>query len=161
MNDRPYAWNDHHALVKLITDYANAIDRRAWAELDRVFTPDAQIDYGEMGGAVGSYAEIKAWLPKALGFFSGYMHLVGNPRFEITGDRAVGQIACFNPMRVPGLFGKRTVMLGLWYHDTYTRTAEGWRIASRREQKCYAHNMPLWMSLGIWLAVRKAKRRAP
>jgi hypothetical protein len=153
-------WNDHHALVKLITDYANAIDRRAWSELDQVFTPDARIDYSEMGGAVGSYGEIKAWLPKALGFFSSYMHFVGNPRFEISGDKATGQIACFNPMLVPGLFGKRTVFLGLWYHDTYVRTAAGWRIASRREEQSYMHNMPIWMRIGVWLAVRKARKQA-
>lgn len=152
-------WSDHQALVKLVTDYANAIDRRAWDELDQVFTPDAQIDYSAMGGAVGPYAQIKPWLAKALGFFKSYMHLVGNPRFEIRGDRATGQIACFNPMVVPGLFGGRTVMLGLWYHDTYVRTPQGWRIASRREEKSYAYNMPFWMSLGIWFAVRKAKRR--
>lgn len=153
-------WNDHQALVKLVTDYANAIDRRAWDELDQVFTPDAWIDYTAMGGAKGSYPEIKLWLAQALKFFKSYMHLVGNPRFEIAGDRATGQIACFNPMLVPGLFGRRTVMLGLWYHDTYVRTAAGWRIASRSEEQCYAYNMPWWMRLGIWFAARAEKRKA-
>lgn len=156
----PSEWQDHQALVKLVTDYANAIDRRAWDELDRVFTPDAWIDYSAMGGEVGRYPEIKPWLGRALGFFKSYMHLVGNPRFEISGDTATGQIACFNPMLVPGLFGQRTVMLGLWYHDTYVRTAAGWRIASRREEQSYMHNVPWWMRLGIWMATRKASRKA-
>jgi hypothetical protein len=39
--------------------------------------------------------------------------------------------------------GKESVMfVGIWYHDTFVRTADGWRISSRREEKGYMHGLP-------------------
>jgi hypothetical protein len=31
---------------------------------------------------------------------------------------------------------------GLWYVDELVRTAQGWRIRERVEEKCYFHNVP-------------------
>jgi hypothetical protein len=31
---------------------------------------------------------------------------------------------------------------GLWYVDKFVRTADGWRIKERVEQKSYMHNVP-------------------
>ncbi len=138
--------SDRLELQQLVTDYANAIDARAFERLDRIFTPDARIDYTAMGGIAGSYPQIKAWLPDALKHFPAYMHLIGNLSFEIAGDTATGQVACFNPMVIPKPDGgSDTLFLGLWYHDRYARTTQGWRISERRESKCYDFNMPEWM----------------
>ncbi|HKY91882.1 MAG TPA: nuclear transport factor 2 family protein [Nevskiaceae bacterium] len=138
---------DRVELEALVTEYAQAIDDRAWDRLDQVFTPDAQIDYTAMGGIKGSYPEIKKWLGEALAFFPGFMHLCGNFRFQVTGDTATGSIACFNPMIVPrqDQSGADTMFLGLWYEDRYVRTAQGWRIAARSERKSYSFNVPEWM----------------
>ncbi len=164
---------DRQQLQQLAIEYANAIDARDWDRLDRVFTPDAWIDYTAMGGIAGNYAEVKAWLPRSLRFFKSYMHLVGNFQYQIGGaadgggdghdgdnGRARGQVACFNPMVLPGLLPglPRTVALGLWYEDEYLRTAEGWRISRRSERKCYALNEPLWMKLGVWFYRRWGRR---
>ncbi|MFX8879540.1 nuclear transport factor 2 family protein, partial [Acinetobacter baumannii] len=89
-----------------------------------------------MGGIDGKYPVVRDWLPSALQVFKGYMHLIGNCSFEITGDEATGRVACFNPMDIPlpdG--GSHVMMLGLWYIDRYVRTSEGWRISQRREEK--------------------------
>jgi hypothetical protein len=135
--------SDRLELQQLVTDYANAIDKRAWGELDRVFTPDAYIDYRAMGGIDGSYVAIKSWLPGALAPFKGYMHLIGNCSFALDGDLATGRIACFNPMEIPlPEGGTQVLFLGLWYHDRYIRTANGWRIRERREEKSYVFNVP-------------------
>jgi hypothetical protein len=143
---------DRLALEQLAIEYANAIDSRNWDRLDQVFTPDAVIDYTATGGISGSYAEIKAWLPRTLKFFKSYMHLMGNHQIAITGDTASGQVACFNPMLAPALLGgSNTVIFGIWYHDAYVRTQDGWRIASRRQQHCYSFNVPLWMRLATKL----------
>lgn len=148
--------SDRMELQRLVVDYAYAIDQRAWDRLDRIFTPDAYIDYRAMGGIDGSYPAIKAWLPQALQHFPAYMHFVGNASLEISGDAARGTIACFNPMVVPqppGAGGAAdTMFLGLWYRDQYRRTADGWRIAERVEQKCYEFNMPEWMKKALRLA---------
>jgi hypothetical protein len=144
--------SDRVELQKLVIDYANAIDGRAWDGLDKVFTPDAYIDYRAMGGIDGKYPAIKAWLPQALGSFPGYMHLVGNFHFEIAGDTATGKIACFNPMVIPrpaGTAGSDIMFLGLWYHDRYVRTPQGWRISERSEEKCYDYGMPDWMKKAL------------
>lgn len=157
---------DRQQLQQLAIEYANAIDTREWDRLDRVFTPDARIDYTAMGGIAGSYPEVKAWLPRSLRFFKSYMHFVGNFHYERDGDgdrdRARGQVACFNPMVLPGLIPglSRTAAYGLWYEDEYRRTAEGWRIVRRSERKCYALNEPLWMKLGVWLYRRSHGARS-
>ena len=144
--------SDRLELQQLVTDYANAIDARDFARLDHLFTPDAHIDYTAMGGIAGPYPKIRAWLPEALKPFPAYMHFIGNLSFEIDGDSATGQIACMNPMVIPNAEGGTdTMFLGLWYHDRYVRTNDGWRISERVEKKCYDFNMPEWMKKALKL----------
>jgi len=145
--------SDRLELQDLVTEYANALDAREFDRMDRVFTPDAYIDYRAMGGIDGPYPKVKAWLPEALKHFPSFMHFVGNFHFEIEGDTARGRIACFNPMVVPKAEGgTETMFLGLWYVDRYRRTAEGWRIVERSEQHCYDHGMPEWMKKALKMA---------
>ncbi|WP_043114038.1 nuclear transport factor 2 family protein [Solimonas soli] len=137
---------DRLELERLVVRYAYAIDERAFERLDDIFTPDAYIDYRAMGGIDGGYAQIRAWLPQALGVFPACMHFNGNFLFEIDGDRASGKVACFNPMVLPKADGAPgegdTMFLGLWYLDRYVRTAAGWRIRERIEKRSYDFNMP-------------------
>jgi hypothetical protein len=137
--DRIALLADRSDLAQLVTDYAYAIDERAFERLDAVFAPDAWIDYTAMGGIAGRYPEVRRWLPEALQHFQAYMHLVGNLSFEIDGDTATGKVACFNPMVLPG---SDTMFLGLWYLDRYVRTEAGWRISERVERRCYDFNIP-------------------
>jgi len=54
---------------------------------------------------------------------------------------------CFNPMEVALPDGGTQVMfLGLWYIDRFTRTARGWRMIERVEERCYGHNVPAALS---------------
>lgn len=136
---------DQWALQRLVTDYADAIDHREFDRLDQVFTPDAWVDYRAMGGIAGHYPEIKAWLIDALRHFPGYMHLIGNLRFDVTGDTATGRVSCFNPMVLPDSMAPtsgHTMFLGLWYDDAFVRTDGGWRLSRRVERKSYAFNVP-------------------
>lgn len=159
---------DRQQLQQLAIEYANAIDARDWDRLDRIFTSDAHIDYTAVGGIAGSYPEVKAWLPRSLRFFKSYMHFVGNFQYQmvddgdgnVDGDHARGQVACTNPMVLPGLIPglPRTVVFGLWYDDEYLRTVDGWRITRRSERKCYALNEPLWMKFGTWIYQRWNQR---
>jgi hypothetical protein len=145
--------DDQLALQRLVTEYAYAIDERAFDKLDHIFTPDAYIDYRAMGGIDGPYPRVKAWLPEALKPFPGYMHFIGNLWFHVVGDEAIGKVACINPMRVPKADGGDEVMiLGLWYHDRYRRTPQGWRISERVEKRSFDYNMPDWMKKVLKLA---------
>jgi hypothetical protein len=137
--------SDRLELMDLMARYSHAVDTRAWDELDRVFTPDARIDYSAFGGSVGTLAETKAYLASVMPGFVGSQHLVSNPILEIEGDAATGRTMCFNPMVVPRPDGDagepRVFFCGLWYLDRFVRTADGWRIAHRREEKSWVHNM--------------------
>jgi 3-phenylpropionate/cinnamic acid dioxygenase small subunit len=135
--------SDRLEIQDLLARYCHAIDARDWDALDAVFTPDARIDYSETGGAAGSFAEIKAWLPRALERFPAYQHLVATSRLDVTGDEARCRTILFNPMVHRNAAGEDQVFfIGLWYRDRLVRTPEGWRIAERYEEMAYAHNTP-------------------
>jgi len=142
MSLSPQEVADRFEIQDLLVDYAHAIDSKNWDALDDVFTPDAHIDYSAMGGAVGNLAEIKEFLAKAMPLFPHTQHLVANMQIRVRGDAATGRIMCHNP-QVMELDGRKQIFfLGLWYLDKYVRTAKGWRICERVEEKGWAYNLP-------------------
>lgn len=135
--------SDRLEIQDLFARYSFAIDERDWDALDAIFTPDAQIDYTETGGAKGSYAEIKAWLPSALERFPMFQHMVATTKLDIAGDEARSRTILFNPMTHRAEDGAEQVFfIGLWYRDRLVRTAGGWRIADRYEEAGWTHNVP-------------------
>lgn len=135
--------SDRLEIQDLLARYSYAIDERNWDALDTVFTPDAEIDYSETGGAKGNFTQIKAWLPIALERFPRYQHMIATTKLELDGDRAKSRTCLFNPMIYKDQDGvEKTFFIGLWYRDILKRTADGWRIAERYEEMGYAHNVP-------------------
>lgn len=134
--------SDRLEINDLITDYSYAIDTRSWDDLDDLFTADAHIDYTAVGGESGDLPTIKTWLAKTLEMFSGFQHLVATSKVEITGDTASARTLCHNPMIMDNKGGQTVMFVGIWYHDTFVRTEDGWRISSRREEKGYMHGLP-------------------
>ena len=131
--------SDRIEIDELLNAYCHAIDTRSWDDLDAVFTPDAVIDYTELGGTRGNLAETKAFLAGAMPMFVGFQHMVATSKLSIDGDRATGRTICHNPMVVATPDGKtRVLYCGLWYRDVFVRTPEGWRIKERHEEKCYS-----------------------
>ena len=129
--------SDRFEIQQLLIDYSTAIDTRRFDDLDRVFTPDAYIDYRAMGGIDGHFPEVKAWLAETLPkFFKVHAHMLGNFDVRIEGDRATSRTFCFNPMEFAGE-NNQIMFCGLWYDDEFIRTAEGWRMSSRVETKCF------------------------
>lgn len=133
--------SDRLEIQQLLVDYSTAIDARRFDDLDRVFTADAYIDYRAMGGVDGHYPEVKAWLSQVLPNFPAYAHMLGNVDVRIDGDTATARTLCFNPMVLgaAGSSGEQPQVLfcGLWYDDEFVRTADGWRMAKRVEEKCF------------------------
>ncbi len=134
--------SDRLEIQDLITRYAYAIDEQDWNALDRVFTPDAVIDYTELGGAKGSLSDTKAYLAQAMPTFPAFQHLSTTTRITIDGDSARTKTILFNPMVMNHEGEERVFFIGLWYNDELVRTADGWRIKHRREQKCWSFNAP-------------------
>lgn len=128
--------SDRLEIQQLLVDYSTAIDARRFDDLDRVFTADAYIDYRAMGGVDGHYPEVKAWLAQVLPNFPAYAHMLGNFDVKIDGDTATARTLCFNPMVLGGA-EQQVLFCGLWYDDEFARTADGWRMTKRVEEKCF------------------------
>jgi len=54
--------SDRLEIQDLMVAYSHAVDTRDWDAFDDVFTPDATIDYTEMGGSRGTLTETKDFL---------------------------------------------------------------------------------------------------
>jgi hypothetical protein len=128
--------SDRLEIQQLLVDYSTAIDQRRFDDLDKVFTPDAYIDYRALGGIDGRYPEVKEWLSKVLPSFPVYAHMLGNFSVRIDGDTASSRVICFNPMVLPG-DKDQVLFCGLWYDDEFVRTPEGWRMTRRVESKVF------------------------
>jgi hypothetical protein len=133
--------SDRLEIQDLITAYSYAIDFHRFDDLDAIFTPDATLDFTATGGVAGSLHEIKEWLASVLVHFGGHQHLVATSSVQVAGDAATAKTICHNPMwfadpAQPPLF------VGLWYVDSFVRTAQGWRISSRVQQNGYLHGLP-------------------
>ncbi|MEC9359210.1 MAG: nuclear transport factor 2 family protein [Pseudomonadota bacterium] len=143
------AISDRLDIQQKMTDYATAIDSRAFDALDAVFTPDAHIDYTAMGGIKGDYLTVKAWLAETLPKFPAYLHMIGNIDIRLAGDAASSRIVCFNPMAIDlPARGRQMMFFGLWYRDRWVRTTQGWRLHERIEEKCFEHNVPGGINAG-------------
>ena len=136
--------SDRFELQDLIYRYSQIIDSKDFDALaSDVFTPDAFIDYSAFGGSKGDLPTTIAFLKKAMKQFPNTQHLNANIQLKIEGDRATGRLMCYNPQEFKTKDGKIDVFVcGLWYVDEYVRTARGWRIKHRVEERCYVANPP-------------------
>lgn len=131
--------SDRMEIEQLLIDYCHAIDDFDWDALDKVFTPDAIIDYSEMIPFRGNLAQVKAFLAASMAQTAHCQHIISTSQIRIDGDKAYGRTICTNPM-----VGKdgHLMVVGLWYRDEFRRTAEGWRIVHRYEESSWRHNVP-------------------
>lgn len=131
--------SDRFEIQQLLIDYSTAIDQKRFDDLDQVFTPDAYIDYRVTGGIDGRFPEVKAWLKDVLPNFPAYYHMLGNVDIRISGDTGSSRAICFNPMVMggPGQDRSQIYFVGIWYIDEFVRTADGWRMSKRVEEKCF------------------------
>jgi ketosteroid isomerase-like protein len=117
---------DRDELVDLTVRYATAIDSRQYSLLTKVFTDDAQLNYGEIGQWTGG-AEVAEFMEAAHVAATHTMHRMTNQVIEIDGDTAtmrtyVDALILFE--------GGGVNPIG-YYDDHVVRTGDGWRIARR------------------------------
>ena len=135
--------SDRLEIQDLLFRYSHYLDTQDWDALKGIFTPDAQIDYSEMGGSKGNLEESMSFLKMAMPNFPSYQHMVSNMVIDIDGDTARCRCILFNPMVIDKGAGDTHVFFcGLWYRDVLVRTPDGWRIKERVEEKSYFHNLP-------------------
>jgi ketosteroid isomerase-like protein len=135
--------SDRLEILDLLARYSDAVDRHDWDALDDVFTPDAFIDYGAMGGSSGDLATTKQFLSgTASPLFPMWQHMLGQTLLELDGDTARARTVCHNPMVLREGPDPQMMMCGLWYRDDLVRTGAGWRISRRVEERGYIKQFP-------------------
>jgi 3-phenylpropionate/cinnamic acid dioxygenase small subunit len=142
--------SDRLEIQDLLFRYSHHLDRQDWDALKAVFTPDAEIDYSEMGGSKGDLDETVTFLKMAMPNFASYQHMVSNIviDFDADGNTAHTRTICHNPMVMDKGGGDTHVFFcGLWYRDVLVRTPDGWRIKERVEEKSFFHNVPAEFSV--------------
>ena len=122
--------DDVEAIKQLKARYFRTMDTKDWAGMRAVFTDDVVMDTSESGGGVITGAdEFIAFLSETLAdvvtVHHGHM-----PEIEITSPTtATGIWSMEDMLRWPN--GMELHGYG-HYHETYTKTDGGWRIASTK-----------------------------
>ena len=119
--------DDETAIRALVHRYTSAIASRdpdAWSS---TWAEDGVWDVG--GGATEGREAIRAAWVAAMERFVDVGHVATFAELTISGDSAVGRwVVDENTADGDG----RVFAFTADYHDRYTRTADGWRIAERR-----------------------------
>ena len=126
---------DRTEIRDAITHYTFGIDLGEWDRLDKVFTPDAAINYVESGGIEATYAEIKPWLQENLAVAPNRVHMIGQIDFEhLDGGEIQANAYFHNPMTFDfGPESKFPVEVTGIYRHTFARTEAGWRSRKLHE----------------------------
>jgi hypothetical protein len=123
--------SDYEQIRAVLTLYAKLLDRREYAGLKRVFTPDATGNYHDAGTYEGLPA-ITGLMNKALSQCARTQHLLGSMDIQVNGDEATAStyLQAIHVGKNPGYEGK---LLTIWgeYRDKLVRTPDGWRIQYR------------------------------
>lgn len=133
---------DRLEIEAVLHRYTRAIDFAEWDLLDKVFTPDAAIDYTESGGIADAFPVVKAWLADNLPLFPRRQHLLGQvvidggaPSVRGGADRAAVTAYFVNPMVLVQPDGSELLWeFGGFYHHDMVRTADGWRSEKLHEE---------------------------
>ena len=114
----PAPIDDVIEIEQLLARYAVAMTKDDVEAVVEVFTPDGT--YSAFGDtyALADFPTLVAAAPKGL-------FLTGTPALELDGDTGTGeQPLCFVDQT------DHAMRIG-WYTDTYRRTEQGWRLATR------------------------------
>lgn len=143
---------DHVAIDRLQRHYADVVNRRAWGELDAVFTSSVQITLELVNRPTVELAgrdDFVAFIEPAMGRFGFFQFVILNSHIELWsgGDRDVATARIFMcELRTGPAGGERSEAFGL-YRDRYERTASGWRIGSRRYRSLAHFPAGGWLGL--------------
>jgi ketosteroid isomerase-like protein len=132
---------DKQEITEICYRYGLALDRRDWAALAALFTPDADAFYLDMPPAHG-YKAIEDTCRTALEPLSATQHLISNVVVRLDGDRA--ESTCYLQAQhvKTGTAGGDNFIIAGRYDDKLLRTPDGWRIRERRLQLIWTDGNP-------------------
>ncbi|WP_349999106.1 nuclear transport factor 2 family protein [Stenotrophomonas lacuserhaii] len=125
---------DRAAIKDVVDRFSNLADAKDIATQVRLFTDGAVVEtyfqealFARMQGR----KEIQQGFSSFIASFGTMYHINGQLVIELDGDTATGQHYC-QVMLIASVNGKATINTnGVIYHDSYVRTADGWKIAER------------------------------
>ncbi|UIF89915.1 nuclear transport factor 2 family protein [Cupriavidus sp. UYPR2.512] len=128
------------AIHALTCRYAQAVDRRDFARLAEVFSPDARLT-GPGFRMDGAQAIVDGMA--SLGQYSATQHHVHQQMVVLDGDTATGETYCvanhlYEQDGVP-----RKLDWGIRYQDRFERSQGQWRIAARELVVDWTQDLPL------------------
>lgn len=138
--------SDRLEIQDLVNRYAEIMDK-----LDKdllltdVFTEGALYDASVFGGPCGPIEEGIPLLKEQMNseLYPGAQHHNTNMQITLDGDEATGRITCLAIVDAILPEGDSQVLFsGVYYHDKYVRTPEGWRIKERIEELDWIYNKP-------------------
>ena len=124
---------DEAECAKLANAFAYYLDRNMGKELAALFTEDGE--FKRPGLVVKGHAEFLAWTEKRLSD-PETRHLASSPVF-ISGDehaaKSVSYFTAYRARKTGASLPEYDGPVGIAeYHDDYSKTEEGWRIALRK-----------------------------
>lgn len=131
---------DHLAIVEVAVAYCEALDRRRFDDLHRVFTGDARVDDGEV--VCEGVAAVIERMCGPIARLDATMHTVSNHRVTVAGDTAVHSCHLHGQHVMTGTSGGDLYVVAGRYDDRLVRTAPGWRIAERTLTRVWADGNP-------------------
>ena len=128
------ARTDDAALLALTLEYGDTVRSRDIERWAATWTADGRWVLGADRDVVGRDAIVEMW-SHSIEKYATVVQLYLACTYDIDGDTASGRCE-LQELNIKG-DGGRHVMAG-HYDDTYRRTPDGWRFASRRLTKYYA-----------------------
>jgi len=124
--------------------YADVVNRRAWAELDELFDPAAEVVIDRRAGEplrlVGG-AQVGSFIGTAIANFSFFEFVVLNAHIAFPDGVGSGRAVCrlfMCELRQDATTGAFTTAFGL-YHDRYALDGRRWRFTERRYHSLARH----------------------
>jgi len=129
---------DYREIQAVLNRYASALDKKQYARLGEVFTPEAIANYVGLAECRG--------LDSIIGLVSGVLdrcgntqHLLGNVQIDAQGGKATA--SCYLQAIHVGLGDYSEQVYTVWgeYRDQLVKTAAGWRISYRELTVLHEH----------------------
>jgi 3-phenylpropionate/cinnamic acid dioxygenase small subunit len=123
---------DRLEIIELTAKYAHLVDTKQLDKLITLFTEDAVFDETNLSADLGRPKgpdAIRVYLDSQLQPLAGCFHLISNHIIdEITETEARGTCSVY----CDALFKNgQSIHVDAWYDDTYARTVDSWKFASR------------------------------
>lgn len=140
----PREFADIEAVKQVKYRYLRALDTKRWDDFADALADDVVGDYGSSVGEEHHFTnrvDLVNYMRKSLGPAVITEHRVTHPEITVSGDEASGTwylqdrviVADFNFMLIGAAF----------YHDTYRRTDDGWKISATGYERTYEATMSL------------------